>query len=121
MYDPLLMQLRREMYGKKGLILINAALVAEADMGFMSNNNTILVNVAKDEQEIRLKARNLTSEQISRRLASQYSYDEKKALLEQSIKRDNNGTLWEINNSPATDYEIETLFKKVVEDMDIKY
>ena len=121
MYEPLMMQLRREISGKKGLILINAALIAEADMGFVSNNNTILVKVAKDEQKRRLMGRNLTSEQISRRLASQYSYDEKKALLKQSIERDDNGTLWELDNSPASSIEIDTLFKKVVEDIDFKH
>ena len=55
MYTPLMVRLRKEMYGKKGLILFNAALIAESDMSYLCNNNVILVKADKESQERRLK------------------------------------------------------------------
>ena len=50
-------RLRREMYGKKGLVLLNAALLAEAGLTYLSNSNIILVTTDKNSQERRLKAK----------------------------------------------------------------
>jgi hypothetical protein len=43
MYTPILVRLRKEIYGKKGLIIINAALIAESNLTYLCNNNVLVV------------------------------------------------------------------------------
>ncbi|MBI5148417.1 pantetheine-phosphate adenylyltransferase [Candidatus Pacearchaeota archaeon] len=121
MYTPLLVRLRRELYGKKGLILFNAALIAESDMGYLCNNNVILINVDKKSQERRMRGRALTEQQIKTRLASQYNFDEKFKMLDKAIKRDNQGKIWLLNNSDNSDSSsIENTFDDVVRELKVK-
>lgn len=113
---PLLVRLRRELSRKTGLILLNAALIAEAAMGYLVNNNVILVRADKAVQRTRLAERQLTEEQMERRLASQFSHDEKRAQLEARIARDNWGRVWELDNSqPGNTAALEALFADVVQ------
>jgi dephospho-CoA kinase len=121
MYKPLIVRLRRELYGKKGLILFNAALIAESDMSYLCNNNVVLLHVDKQSQERRLKERGLTTEQIRRRLVSQYSFEQKKIKLQERIEKDRQGRLWVLENSDGSEpAEIESLFDKIVEELNIQ-
>ncbi|MGD9129606.1 MAG: pantetheine-phosphate adenylyltransferase [Candidatus Woesebacteria bacterium] len=99
MYTPLLVRIRRELYGKKGLILFNAALIVEAKMTALCNNHVILVTTDKKTQEKRLLARGLNRAQIKRRLDSQYHFLQKKERLEKIIKRDRQGKVWIFENT----------------------
>jgi dephospho-CoA kinase len=77
MRGPLLTRLRAAMAGRRGIILINSALIAEADLLHLCNNRVILV-VADDALRMeRLRARGFDSPQIERRLACQFSTDDK--------------------------------------------
>ncbi|VVB78146.1 Dephospho-CoA kinase [uncultured archaeon] len=121
MYTPMIVRLGRELYGKSGLILVNAALIAEADLGYLCNNNVVLIGVDKPSQKRRLEGRNLDSEQIQRRLGCQYSYSQKREYLENAIQRDKNGIIFEINNSDGTGLEkIENLFEQVTKELKVK-
>lgn len=121
MYTPLIVRLRRELYNKKGLILLNAALIAETAMAYLCNNNVVLIDADRQSQQRRLKERNLTQEQIKRRLASQYNYYQKKGKLEETINREKQGKLWLIENSDNSDEkEIEKTFENIVEEMEVK-
>jgi pantetheine-phosphate adenylyltransferase len=121
MYTPLLLRLRRELYGKKGLILFNAALIAEAGLAYLCNNNVLLLKVNKQSQERRLKERNLSSEQIERRLASQYNFEQKKAKLEEAIEKDKQGKVWVVDNSDESDEAgIKNAFEEIVRELDVK-
>jgi pantetheine-phosphate adenylyltransferase len=119
MTTPLLVRLRRELYGKKGLILFNAALIAESDMGYLCNNNVVLVYADKKTQESRLVSRGLTPEQMQRRLGSQFDYAEKKSRMQQAIDRDKQGKIWAVDNSEGKN-EIEKTFDEVVSELKIK-
>jgi len=99
MLPPILVRLRREIYDKKGFILLNAALLAEADLTNLCNNNVILVTANHESQERRLKARGLDSEQITRRKESQYNASEKVRKIEDSIVKKGYGNLWSVENS----------------------
>lgn len=119
MATPILVRTRRELYSKKGLILLNGALLAESDMSYLCNNNNVLVYADRDSQKARLESRGLGYEQMQRRLESQFDFNEKKNTLEQVIKRDNQGKIWTIDNSDGkTDKGLEKLFDKIIMHMD---
>jgi len=99
MHQPLLVRIRRELSGKKGLILLNAALIIESNMAYLSNNNVCLVRTDEEVQRQRLLKRNLNDEQIKRRLESQYTFDQKLESLEKIISRDSCGKIWIIDNT----------------------
>lgn len=102
-YTPLTVRIRRELSGKKGLILINAALLAEADMLHLCNNNVILIKTDKQAQKTRLEQRNLGEDQIKTRIASQYTYEQKRSQIQLAIDKHGYGSLWEIDNSNNAD------------------
>lgn len=99
MYTPVLVKLRREIYGKRGLIFLNAALLAEAELTYLCNNNVVLVSTDELTQNRRLEERGLSVEQIKRRKESQYDAAEKTRTIEEKILRDNYGKVWQLNNS----------------------
>ena len=122
MYRPITVRLRREMMGKKGLILINAALLVETDMTHLCNNNVVLVHVDEDAQKRRLTQRDLTDDQIRTRVACQYNYEQKKTRLREIIARDDHGQVWTIDNSDDVDTEsLRSLLNNVIENLGIDY
>lgn len=122
MYTPLIVRIRKELRDKSGLILFNAALIAESNMAYLCNNNTILVYIDKDAQQKRLAQRNLTVEQIERRLASQYRFEQKKNKLEEAINQHKQGKIWVIDNSneDKSNDEIKKVFQEVIKELNVK-
>ena len=119
MLDPILGRVKQELYGMKGLILLNAALIAESDVGYLSNNNVVMVYADKPTQTSRLASRGLDEEQMQRRLDSQFGFEEKQTKLEEAIERDDHGKIWVLNNSEGKD-EIEMVFDRVVAELEVK-
>lgn len=111
---PLIVRLRREITGKKGLILINAALIAESGLAYLGNNNVILVRCDKGIQRERLLDRSMSDEQIVRRLAGQYTCEEKQVNLSRLIEESGQGELIEFRNDKASDTEINGLLDRVL-------
>ncbi|MFA6814040.1 MAG: pantetheine-phosphate adenylyltransferase [Candidatus Pacebacteria bacterium] len=99
MYTPILVRLRKELKNKEGLIILNAALLAETKMMDLSNYNLILLDVDEKTQEERLTKRGLSKDQIKRRLASQYNFAKKKKIIEQAITNHQHGQLFILENS----------------------
>jgi len=115
MYTPMITRLRHELNGKTGLVLIDAALLAESDLSFLCNNNVVLLSVDKESQQRRLFGRGLDEEQIERRLECQYSFEQKKAKIEERIALDATGFIWELNNSDSSDpMELAKMCKNVI-------
>ena len=100
MYPALLTAIRRTIAGKGGIILVNAALLAEFKLTHICNNNIILVTTDPLTREKRLMERGLGEAQISHRLHSQYSDERKKYHIEQAIKKDKHGHIVEVSNPP---------------------
>jgi len=120
-YKPLLLRLRRELYGKKGIIMLNSDLILESEMAYLCNNNIILVKANKEAQLKRIKQRDYTEEQIDNRLASQYTADKKEKLIKVQIAKDEQGMLFQIDNSnPGNMENIKLLFNKILETFHIK-
>jgi pantetheine-phosphate adenylyltransferase len=89
----------KELYGKKGLIMINSALLAESGLLRLANLNIVLVNIDKETQKERLKNRGLNDEQIHRRMRSQYGYDMKWNIIESDIQHCNTGRIFNIDGT----------------------
>lgn len=99
MRNPILTRTRQEMLGRRSVIFLNGALLAEANFLTLCNNNVILVSSSKDDQRENLIRRGLTYDQIEKRIKSQYSTEEKKKKILESIKKENYGTLMEYANA----------------------
>jgi pantetheine-phosphate adenylyltransferase len=113
---PLMVRLRRELRGKKGLVLLNAALLAESALTHLCNNHVILVSCDKKSQEKRLRGRGLDRRQIERRLASQYSEREKREKIQARIHETNQGRLWFLDASDATqEQEFSRVFDQILD------
>jgi pantetheine-phosphate adenylyltransferase len=111
---PLSVRLKREMYDKKGIVIINAALIAESEMMYLCNNNMILVDADKNVQQERLRHKKLTDKQIERRLLSQYSKWQKQERIQKIIKDSNHGKLWVVDSSATINNH---LFETIVEEL----
>lgn len=115
MHTAILLRLRKELKNKKGLVFINAALLAEAEMATFANNNMVIIKADDKVQERRLLERGLDKEQIKRRLKSQYNFSNKKKNLEMVIKERGHGKIWIYDNSKdeinSLDLLLEDLLK----------
>lgn len=98
LYKPLLLRLRKAIYGKKGIILLDSALIAESQMSYLCNNNVILIQTNKDVQLKRLKERMYTEVQINERIYSQYNHEKKLTYLEKEIHDKKYGKIMHLNN-----------------------
>jgi pantetheine-phosphate adenylyltransferase len=113
LHPPIIQEFYNSLYNKKGIILVNAALIAESGISYLCNNNVVLVKTNKDIRYERLKNRGLNHEQITNIDNCQYNFKQKKKSLEESIQKDNYGNLWTTDNSPDTDKNIKDTFEKI--------
>ncbi len=117
---PMTVLLRKSLYGKQGLILLNGALIAEADLLEVCNNNVVITTTTPKQQEIRLKNRGHSTQEINRRRSSQWSYCAKKKSIEKSIARHSFGHLWIRDTSPnifksnPNNQRVELLLKEII-------
>ncbi|MEA2056427.1 MAG: pantetheine-phosphate adenylyltransferase [Patescibacteria group bacterium] len=121
MKQPLLVRIRRELYGKKGLILLNAALVIETEMTYLANNNVCLIKADKEIQKQRLMQRDLDQRQIERRIGSQYNFTKKKSYMKKMIERDQFGHIWTLDNSIENKQDnIKAVFSQMLDYFKLK-
>ena len=116
-YKPLLLKLRRELYGKKGLILLDSALIAETKMTYLCNNNIILVNTDTENQLNRMNERSYSEEQIKQRMNGQYSSSLKEEYVKNTIIKDGCGNIYKFENSvEGNESELKNLFTRIKND-----
>ncbi len=121
MYNPLMVRLRREVYDKRGLILLNSGLIAESAMTYLCNNNVILIEADKSTRVERLRGRGLSERQIARRIHSQMTAKKKKDLIEAKIAQDKQGHLWCVDHSGGADpAQFARIFEDVVARLDVR-
>ncbi len=120
MSNPLLTIVRRELRGKKGIILINAALLIETEMTYLCNNNLILVDANTDSQRRRLVAKGHNPDEIKKRIESQLTYELKLEGIEKRIQEDRNGHVWIVENSDGIKPGIGALLDLIIAELKIK-
>jgi pantetheine-phosphate adenylyltransferase len=113
MWQPVLVRLRHELISKQGVIFINSALLAEANLMAVCNNRVVMVNTTKAMQKKRLQQRGFSANQINRRLKSQFSAAKKIKLIEQSIDQHSFGQLWSVNDRTNLIQFAKNLFKEI--------
>jgi len=111
---PLRIAISKEIYGKKGLIIINSALIAESNMTYMGNNNTIICDITPELQKMRLEERGLTEAQIKTRLETQYTNKKKFKLISENIAKAKVGTVWMARHN-----DVMYMLNQIIEALDI--
>jgi len=103
MTPPTLHYMRKLLRTKTGLILFNTALIAEAGISRVVNNNVLLVSCKRSTQIERLKKRELepalSSTMPDQYLNSQYSASKKIAVLQEATEKDGYGVTWALDNT----------------------
>ncbi len=91
LHEPMLHKLRKSLYGKNGWVFINAALIAESGLSYICNNNVIVVS--NKHQMKALKGRDLTEDQITKRLNCQYTNKQKIDVIKAEIEKTKVGSI----------------------------
>ena len=120
MATPLRTRFRSTLNGKKGIVAVNAALIAELGWTDVVNNNALLIDVDQTSQVRRLKARGHSDDEVTRRISSQYNTAQKRSLFEEQIAKQDHGKLWTIDNSDGKTTDFETLLKTIAQDLNYK-
>lgn len=107
MYNPVLTEIRRHLRGKKGIILINSALLVEFGMTHICNNDVVLITTSDEIRIQRMKERGYCNTQIRHRLASQYTDLRKEELLLEQIQEDGCGKIFTYFNGAQNKYPID--------------
>jgi len=106
MKDPMLTLYREKLNDLEGTILVSSALFAEANIGYLTNYNVILIDAEMGIREERLRARGYTPEEIKARIGSQLDYDVKKTILDRQIAENKYGRLVVVDNTKKSKEQI---------------
>lgn len=121
LHDPVFFRMNDSLRGRKGIFLIDAALLAETGKTSLVNNQILVVRASQAEIARRLLERdNLTSEQIERRVSSQFSTETKISSIRENIRGASHGRIECLNNfdNPPTPI-IEKAFDDMLKHIDI--
>lgn len=110
MYQPILTEMRGKMCGRKGIVLLNAALLAEFDMTMICNHRVILITSPDSVRIDRLKRRGLTDEEINSRIGAQFTDVTKRARIQKKIDLDKYGKLFTFENDETKSLGGEDLY-----------
>jgi len=112
--EPLLLKMREVLRGKTGVVIINSALLAEADLAEFVNNNVVLVRASDGTRKSRLGKRGYTADQIGARMGAQLCAQEKKHIVECSIAKHSFGNLIDFDNDHENDVDaIRRLYTRI--------
>jgi pantetheine-phosphate adenylyltransferase/dephospho-CoA kinase len=115
MAPAVLVGLRKALYGLRGVVLLDTALLAEQGLVPLCNGRVILVDVSAAEQEARLAARGLSARDVRARAEAQWPAEEKRRRIAGAIARSRFGRLWSWDGtSPATDEGANALLHEVL-------
>jgi pantetheine-phosphate adenylyltransferase len=100
--------LRKALYGLRGMVLLNGALIPEQGLIPLCNNRVILVGVSPSDQVARLAARGHAPAEVNARVAAQWGTQEKGRAIAQEIERARFGRLWTWDGSSGLTEERAT-------------
>lgn len=91
--------LRKALYGVRGLVLLDGALLAEQGLIPLCNGRVVLVGVSPSDQAARLAARGCAPRDAQARVDAQWSTREKRRAIEEEIDRRHFGQIWSWDGS----------------------
>lgn len=104
MMKPIIGSLRRKIFGKEGLILLDCPLLVESGLLHLCNNHVVLVKCSPENQRKRLLGRGYSQDKIDRRIESQYNFENKRDSILSTIQEDAWGSVLEFDTgSPPAD------------------
>jgi pantetheine-phosphate adenylyltransferase len=98
---PILYEMKQLMRNKQGFIFVNSALLVEAELLPVVNNNVLLVTSKIETRVNRLRSRGYTDQQIEERMSSQLDAEAKRKLILQAIEKDGHGKIIEYKNEES--------------------
>ena len=105
MRQPILTRIRGQILDRPGVIILNGALLVEAGLLPLCNNNLVVVESSSFEQAKSLQRRGLSDHQINRRLASQLRTSDKLDKATEAIRKEGHGLLQLYTNDPHINAE----------------
>lgn len=96
-----------------GYKLITSALLVEAGITHICNNNVVIVHADKAIRRQRLEERKYSEKEIEHREAGQFSATIKRTMLNQAIAKADYGKAVIFKNDTATGDDIEMLYKNM--------
>jgi len=117
LYKPVMIrEIRRQISGKTGMIILNGALLIDCDMQYLCNNNVIVVDTSTSELNQRLLERYKNQAEVDRRLNSQSNNSSKIRELVTAIQLTGHGKLMIIKNEKGQPiYDLQSKLGKETE------
>lgn len=115
---------RKKISGMKGIILVDAALLAEHDMTGLNNHNTLLVSTDDDTRAERILKRSekagkiLTGEQVRAQMNVQKTTEYQRNRLLKVIDTESYGFVADVDNTNPGEREFEDTFWNMVSKLD---
>lgn len=111
---PVMVLLRHEIREKKGILLINSALLVESQMLNLCNNHVIIVDAETSVRHERLKkGRNIDAVDAENRIKHMKSNNGKQSLIKQAISDSHFGKIVKFDNTDATFDDIKKLYEQL--------
>jgi len=112
--DPILFELNQQLRNKTGVAFINSALLIEAKLTPLCNNNVVFVKAPEDFRMENLKSRGYTGEELDGRMNGQMSGKGKEETFMKLIEEEW-GQLLYLNNSPnIKDRDLAHLLEQIM-------
>lgn len=114
--EPIKVLLRKELRGKKGIVLINSALLVEQDFLKDCNNHVIVINAKEKIRHKRLSSfRKIDPIAAEKRISFMLSNEEKIQLISDNIAKSMFGAYICFENNDSKLSDIENLYNKIIE------
>lgn len=115
--EPVMVLLRQSLKNKKGIVLINAALLVESHLLNICNNHVIVVDAETSVRHERLKEfRKIDPIAAENRIRHMKTNSAKINTIKSAISESHFGTLVKFDNTKASQTEIKILYETLVKE-----
>lgn len=113
-HQPIMVLLRKELRGKKGIVLINSALLVESQMLNLCNNHVIIVDAEDSVRHSRLKEfRKIDPVAAENRIKHMKSNAAKQTIIKAAINKNHFGKIVKFDNTESTKSDIAELYEQL--------
>jgi pantetheine-phosphate adenylyltransferase len=113
MAKPIMIQLRKSLQGKQGVILLESALLTENNLLALCNNRVLLLRADKTEMQARLFGRGYSEDDAKQRTTAQFDWHKKQKCINKQIEASGFGQLWDIDSGIESQFDISDLVSEL--------